>query len=145
MISYKNLKIVSVLLTLTIVSCSKLNEDLKSTLTNQQTASSLGAEGTQLLLQAAYTDITNPWGNDVGQMVDLEDNASDESLVPSRGGDWEDNGAWRSIHGHTWNADHSHILATYNNLNKLNFDATNVLAFKPSALQAPQARFLRAY
>ena len=87
MISYKNLKIVAVLLVLTIVSCSKLHEDLRSTLTNEQTATSLGAEGTQLLLQAAYTDITNPWGNDVGQMLDLEDNSGDAGLVPTRGGD----------------------------------------------------------
>ena len=144
MISYKNLKIVAVLLALTIVSCSKLDENLRSTLTNEQTASSLGSEGTQLLLQAAYTDITNPWGNDVGQMLDLEDNSGDASLVPTRGGDWDDNGAWRTIHSHTWNADHSHILVTFNNLNKLNFDATNVLAFNPSASQAAQARFLRA-
>jgi len=144
MISYKNLKIVAVLLVLTIVSCSKLHEDLRSTLTNEQTATSLGAAGTQLLLQAAYTDVGNPF-TDVGQVFSLQENSSDESLVPTRGGDWDDNGVWRVVHSHTWNADHAQLLQTFNNLNKLNFDATNVLAFNPSASQAAQARFLRAF
>jgi len=48
------------------------------------------------------------------------------------------------LHNHTWNADHAQILQVYNNLNKLNFDATNVLQFSPSAEQAAEARFLRA-
>jgi hypothetical protein len=145
MISYRNLKIVAAVLTLTIASCSKLDETLRSTLTNQQTASSLGAAGTQLLLQSAYTDLGTPFCGDQGQVFSLEENAGDQSLVPTRGGDWDDNGAWRAIHGHSWNADDANIRNTFNNLNKLNFDATNVLAFKPSDAQAAQARFLRAY
>ena len=69
---------------------------------------------------------------------------ADESLVPTRGGDWDDNGVWRVLHNHTWNADHGQILQVFNNLNKLNFDATNVLSFGPSKEQAAEARFLRA-
>lgn len=145
MVPYKNLKIVGVLIAVAIVSCSKLDEDLGSTLTNDQTASSLGPQGTQLLLEAAYKDILTPFCSDAALVLSLEGNSSDESLVPTRGGDWDDNGDWRVIHNHTWNADHSAILATFNNLNKLNFDATNVLAFNPSATQAGQARFLRAF
>ena len=48
------------------------------------------------------------------------------------------------IHNLTWNADHGQVLSVYNGLNKLNFDATNVLNFKPSKEQAAEARFLRA-
>jgi hypothetical protein len=48
------------------------------------------------------------------------------------------------LHNHTWDANHAQILAVFNNLNKLSFDATNVLAFKPTASQAAEARFLRA-
>ncbi|MBS1934958.1 MAG: RagB/SusD family nutrient uptake outer membrane protein [Bacteroidetes bacterium] len=66
-------------------------------------------------------------------------------MVPTRGGDWDDNGVWRVVHNHTWNADHSQVLSVFNNLNKINFDATNVLNFQPSAEQAAEARFLRAY
>src|SRR3954447_15601762 len=145
MISYKNLGIVAVSLTLTIVSCSKLDENLRSSFTNEQTASSLGSTGTQLLLQSAYNDIGTPFCGDQGQVLSLEENSGDQSLVPTRGGDWDDNGAWRAIHGHTWNGDDANIRNTFNNLKKLNFDATNVLAFNPSDAQSAQARFLRAY
>ncbi len=144
MLSYRNLKIVGVLLTITIVSCTKLDEKLRSNLTSDQTSSALGAAGTELLLQAAYKDIGGPFLNDQGQVLSLQENSSDLSLVPTRGGDWDDNGAWRIIHAHQFNADDANTLNTFNNLNKLNFDATNVLAFSPSASQAAQARFLRA-
>ena len=143
MLSYRNLKIVSVLFAATILGCTKLNEGLNSTLTNQQTSSSLGPAGTQLLLQAAYNDLPGPF-NGEGNVFSLEENSTDESLVPTRGGDWDDNGVWRVVHSHNWNADHAQILGTFNSLNKLNFDATNVLAFSPSPAQAAQARFLRA-
>ena len=33
----------------------------------------------------------------------------------------------------------------FNSLNKMNFDATNVLAFNPTDVQAAEARFLRAW
>ena len=124
--------------------CTKLDEGLNSTLTNQQTADALGSSGTGLLLKAAYSDLTGPFG-DVGQLINLTGNASDESLVATRAGDWDDNGAWRVMHNHSWNADLGSILGTFNSLNKINFDATNVLAFGPTPAQAAEARFLRAY
>jgi starch-binding outer membrane protein, SusD/RagB family len=140
----KKLKIYSLMLIAALSGCTKLDEGLNSTLTNQQTADALGASGTGLLLSSAYADLTGPFG-DVGQLINLTGNTSDESLVPTRGGDWDDNGAWRVMHNHTWNADLGSILGTFNSLNKINFDATNVLAFGPTAAQAAQARFLRAY
>jgi len=142
MIKYKNLKLYALLL-VTAVSCTKLDEHLNSTLTNSQTANALGAAGVGLLLQGAYLDLGGPFtGQD--QVFSLEENSADESLVPTRGGDWDDNGVWRVIHNHTWNADHGQVLSVFNNLNKINFDATNVLGFSPSAQQAAEARFLRA-
>jgi len=140
----KNNKIWSVLLlSASIVGCTKLDEKLNNTFTNQQTATALGAAGVGLLLQAAYTDLGGPFtGQD--QVFSLEENTADESLVPTRGGDWDDNGVWRVLHNHTWNADHGQILGVFNGLNKINFDATNVLGFSPSKQQAAEARFLRA-
>jgi hypothetical protein len=127
----------------TISGCTKLNEGLGSNLTNAQVANSLGSQGTGLLLTAAYSDLGGPLtGQD--QLFSLMENSTDECLVPTRGGDWDDNGVWRVIHNHTWNADHGQILTVFNNLNKINFDATNVLGFNPSAGQAAEARFLRA-
>lgn len=140
----KNYKLCLLLMVVGFAGCTKLDEKLNSTLTNQQTAAALGSQGTALLLKAAYADFTGPFG-DVGQLVNLTGNSSDESLVPTRGGDWDDNGAWRVVHNHTWTADLGSILNTFNSLNKLNFDATNVLAFGPTAEQAAEARFLRAW
>ncbi len=139
---YKNIKFFSLLL-ITMVSCTKLDENLNSRLTNGQTANALGAAGVGLLLQGAYADLGGPFtAQDL--LFCLEENVSDEALVPTRGGDWDDNGVWRVLHNHTWNADHAYVLNVFNSLNKLNFDATNVLGFSPSASQAAQARFLRA-
>ncbi len=136
---------ISILLVLTgVVGCTKLDETYKSTVPGDQAATALGPNGVALLLQSAYNDLPSQFvGQD--QVFSLEENSTDESLVPTRGGDWDDNGVWRVIHNHTWNADHGQVLSVYNGLNKLNFDATNVLAFKPSKEQAAEARFLRAF
>jgi hypothetical protein len=123
--------------------CTKLNEDLGSTLTNSQVSNALGAQGVGLLLSAAYADLGGPLTSQ-DQVFSLMENTTDESLVPTRGGDWDDNGVWRVLHNHTWNADHGQITSVYNSLNKINFDATNVLGFKPSAGQEAEARFIRA-
>jgi len=142
MIKSKIIQLSSIVL-LAAVSCTKLDEGLNGTFTNAQTAQALGAGGVGLLLNTAYNDLAVPFTNQ-DQLFSLEENTADESLVPTRGGDWDDNGVWRVLHAHSWNADHGQILSVFNNLNKLNFDATNVLAFSPSAQQAAEARFLRA-
>ena len=123
--------------------CTKLNEDLGSTLTNSQVSSALGSSGTGLLLSAAYADLGGPLTGQSG-VFSLEENSTDESLVPTRGGDWDDNGVWRVIHNHTWTADHGQVADVFNSLNKINFDATNVLGFNPSPAQAAEAKFIRA-
>lgn len=135
--------IAALLLLLSGAGCTKLKENYSATVPRDAAAAALGSQGVALLLQAAYNDLPSPF---VGQdeVFSLEENTTDESLVPTRGGDWDDNGVWRVMHNHTWNADHSQILNVYNNLNKLNFDATNVLTFNPSTEQAAEARFLRA-
>jgi hypothetical protein len=131
------------LLSVTAVGCTKLDQSLTGSLTNSQVSGALGTAGVGLLLNGAYSDLGGPFtGQD--QVFSLEENSTDESLVPTRGGDWDDNGVWRVIHNHTWNADHGQVLSVFNNLNKINFDATNVLGFSPSKQQAAEARFLRA-
>lgn len=142
---YKNITrfATPILAVIAMLGCTKLDEGLNSTLTNSQVSSSLGAAGTGLLLSAAYADLGGPLTSQ-DRVFSLEENSSDESLVPTRGGDWDDNGVWRVVHNHTWNADHDQILQVFNGLNKINFDATNVLGFNPTAGQAAEARFVRA-
>jgi hypothetical protein len=134
------IKISTLLLLLGVVGCTKLTESYKTTIPASTAALVLTPD---LLLQSAYNDIPGPFvGQD--QVFSLEENSTDESLVPTRGGDWDDNGVWRVIHNHTWNADHGQVLSVFNGLNAMNFDATNVMAFNPSKQQAAEARVLRA-
>jgi hypothetical protein len=141
MTTSKYIKISVVLLLVGMSACTKLKETYTATLPPTAAAQALG---TDLLLSFAYNDIPVPFVNQ-DRVFSLEENSTDESLVPTRGGDWDDNGVWRVIHNHTWNADHDQLLQVYNLLNKLNFDATNVLAFNPTKGQAAEARFLRAF
>lgn len=143
---FKVIKLTAVMLIAIVLatSCTKLNQDLGSTLTNTQAANALGANGTQLLLQTAYNDVGGPY-SDPGNILALEEVTGDEVVVPTRAGDWDDNGKWRALKSHTFGADGVDIIINqFNSLNKLNFDATNVLAFNPTKTQAAEARFLRA-
>ncbi len=144
MIPNKKIILFMIPLYLIMAGCTKLKEDLGSSLRADQAASALGASGTDLLLKAAYVDLSGPFGYQ-DPMFALEENTSDEALVPTRGGDWDDNGVWRVLHAHTWNANHSIIGGAFNSLSKLNFDATNVLAFGPTLSQTAEAKFLRAF
>jgi hypothetical protein len=137
-------KFATAVLALTVMAgCTKLEEKLGSTLTNTEVSNALGSAGVGLLLSAAYADLGGPLTAQ-DQVFSLMENTSDESLVPTRGGDWDDNGVWRVMHNHTWNADHGQVTSVFNSLNKINFDATNVLGFNPSPAQAAEARFIRA-
>ncbi len=145
MIHYKKItKIGLLFLVIAVVTgCTKLKGKLNSSVSTDQAAAAIGPQGTQFILNGAYADLTFLAGQD--QLFSLEENTSDESLVPTRGGDWDDNGVWRVLHNHTWDANHGQILAVFNNLNKLNFDATNVLGYKPTPAQEAQAKALRAF
>ena len=129
---------------LSLFGCTKLDQQLNSALTLNEAANALGPNGTSLLLQTAYVDLGNPF-TDMGNIFALEEVTTDECLVPTRGGDWDDNGKWRSLHQHSWSVDGVDVFVNqFNALNKMNFDATNVLAFKPTPVQAAEARFIRA-
>jgi hypothetical protein len=142
----KLIKLYPVLLITIVVGlgCTKLDQNLNSTLTKDQATNALGANGTQLLLQTAYNDVGNPY-SDPGNILALEEVTGDETVVPTRAGDWDDNGKWRALKQQTFGPDGVDLIINqFNSLNKLNFDATNVLAFAPSKGQAAEARFLRA-
>ena len=87
-----------------------------------------------------------PYSDLGGQVSPLEDVPGDEQVVPTRKTDWFDNGEWVGLHQHNWPVDDGDnvFINTWNGLNKINFDATNVLTFKPTDEQAAEARFIRA-
>ena len=75
----------------------------------------------------------------------LMDHTSDEMIPPTRGTDWGDNGVWRTLHQHTWDATHSYVLSSWNQLNERVYRTNQVLASNPTPQQAAEAKFLRAF
>ncbi|MDP4129159.1 MAG: RagB/SusD family nutrient uptake outer membrane protein [Bacteroidota bacterium] len=125
------------------IGCTKLDQKLKGTLTPKDAANAFNAS---LFLKTAYNDVGGPYSDIGGDVSPLEDVSGDESVVPTRATDWDDNGEWRGLHQHNWPVDDGDqkFINTWNDLNKINFDATNVLTFNPTVEQAAEARFLRA-
>jgi len=122
-------------------SCTKLEQKLESNLTSGEAANAFSA---QLFLQSAYNDVGGPY-TDPGNIFALEEVTADMCVVPTRSGDWDDNGKWRSLKKQTFGAEGVDIIENqFTSLNKLNFDATNVLNFNPNKQQAAEAKFLRA-
>lgn len=124
----------------TFTSCTKLDEKLGSTITRNQADSVIKVPS---LLKTAYDALQLPY-QDQSNFWALQEMTADEAVAPTRGGDWDDNGVWRSLKTHSWTAEHGHVGSSFTNLLQLQFAATNVLNFGPTARQAAEARFLRA-
>jgi len=125
--------------------CTKLHQQLVGTLTPGDAANSFDASS---FLQSAYTDIGAVYADlGSGAISPMEDVTGDEQAVPTRKSDWDDNGEWRALHQHVWprNDGDNIFLNMWNGLNKIQFDATNVLNFKPTTEQIAEARFVRAF
>ncbi|MBS1669411.1 MAG: RagB/SusD family nutrient uptake outer membrane protein [Bacteroidetes bacterium] len=125
---------------LAVAGCTKLNENLNQSFVSGGGSGSGSATG---FLVNTYNDLAGLFhGQD--QIFSLEENTSDESLVPTRGGDWDDNGVWRVLHAHAWDATHGQSASVFNGLGTLESDATTVLALNPTPKQAAEATFLRS-
>lgn len=96
-------------------------------------------------LASSYLDLRD-WGGQEN-IYALNEVASDEILVPTRGVDWGDNGVWRSLRQHEWDDSHQYVLNTWNNLNRNIYKISQLLAEEsaPSPAQAAEAKFLRAF
>lgn len=121
-----------------LFSCTKLNEEYRGDL---QVVNS-NVDPAQLLT-SAYQALDGPL-QDQATMWAAQEHTSDECIGPTRGPDWDDNGVWRVLHSHQWNADHQFLSNTFVGLLQAQFAASNVLQFNPSAQQAAEARFIRA-
>jgi starch-binding outer membrane protein, SusD/RagB family len=120
------------------LSCTKLDETLRDSLT--VASSSVTAAG---LLQSAYESM-NVTFQDQSRWWAAQEHTSDAAIGPTRGPDWDDNGVWRVLHAHTWNADHGFLRDTYRELLQTQFAASSVLDKSPTPQQAAEARFIRA-
>ncbi len=137
----KNSFITSFLAAMLILSsCTKLDEKLNG----QVNAGGLNANDVPGLITATYTAMRGPYQAPWNWSA-LQEVTSDEVIVPTRAGDWDDNGAWRGLHLHKWTSEDARISDVFRDLNSINFVSTNILGFSPTPEQAATARFLRAF
>ncbi len=77
----------------------------------------------------------------------LSEATTDELLIPTRGTDWGDNGVWRTLESHNWDANHKFIKNTWNTFNQMIYNATAIIDSRSNTSdeQAAEAKFIRAY
>lgn len=122
---------------LSIGACD-LQEDLREDVTE------VAQPDPDALLQSAYDAMRLPY-QDQSRFWAAQEHTGDGAMGPTRGGDWDDNGIWRSLHNHTWDADHAFLASTFSELLQIVFATSNLLQFEPSTQTAAESRFLRAY
>jgi starch-binding outer membrane protein, SusD/RagB family len=125
----------------TLTACSKLDEQLGS----QQSSGASGGGGVTAtsVLASTYESMRLPY-QDQSRVWASQEHTSDECIGPTRAGDWDDNGVWRVLHSHQWDATHGFLSDTYRDLGRINFSATDLLRLSPTPAQAAEARLLRA-
>jgi starch-binding outer membrane protein, SusD/RagB family len=132
-------------LTMLVSSCTDLVSVEKDSIIVQNKGGEAGGDATALL-EGAYKDLGAY--TDQANIYSLGAHTSGEMIPPTRGVDWGDNGVWRTLDQHTWDPTHSWNLGAWNQLNQRVFKASQILAATkpaPSAAQAAEAKFLRAY
>jgi len=120
--------------------CTKLEEDLHG----QVGSGGVGSDDVPALLNATYVAMRNPYYGPYGWWA-LQEFPTDEAMVPTRGGDWDDNGAWRALHLQRWQSDHTRIHSVFKDVLGVSYAATDILQYGPTPSQEAQARFLRAF
>lgn len=131
-------KIFYFLLLFAVVGCTDLQEELREDL----------PEGTDpdpaALLESSYNAMRLPY-QDQSRFWAAQQHTSDETLGPTRGPDWDDNGIWRSLHNHSWDEDHAFLGNTFSELLQIVFSTSNLLQFNPTPQDAAEARLIRAF
>jgi len=134
--------IASLFFLLGILSCTKLDEKFGGNLTQSQIGAG-GAGNASALLTQLYNDLKGTFQNQ-DQIYALWEMTTDELIGPTRGPDWDDNGVWRVLHQHKWDADNQRIIDAFKSLNGIAYGATDILRFNPNTQQAAEARCIRA-
>lgn len=122
-------------------SCSKLDEKLGSQISAG--SSSGGGLTAASVLVGAYDAMRGPY-QDQSRVWAAQQHTSDETIGPTRAGDWDDNGVWRVLHTHQWDATHGFLADTYRDLGRVIFSTTDMLRLTPTPQQDAEARMLRA-
>ena len=138
----------AILISLLFSTCT----DLEETIFSQSTPDNFYSTEAELIaaVMPVYAVLRNyTWGD----YMFPQEVASDEIVVPTRGGDWDDGGIWRSLQEHTWDANLGFLNGSWNsayqgiaranstleNLETSTSDSPLIPAFKA------EVRFLRAF
>jgi hypothetical protein len=138
----KVLNAAALLAVLQLANGCSINEEFQGTLPAAQSGG--GSANPSSLLDGVYSSMRSPFQG-ATQVFALSEVTTDERLMPTRGGDWDDNGVWRQLHQHNWDANHIQVRDAFNNLNGVVFAATDMLRYNPTTQQQAEARFLRAW
>ena len=129
------------ILLMTGLGCTKLEQKLNDSISTDPSIG--GNTDAGLLLNSTYNSM-NGLLHSQDLMFSLQETTTDEALVPTRGGDWDDNGVWRVLHAHTWTTIHAQFKNVFNGLGGLESNALTTLAFNPNPTQKAEALFLRS-
>ncbi|HAD13870.1 MAG TPA: RagB/SusD family nutrient uptake outer membrane protein [Saprospirales bacterium] len=130
---------------MTFQACTDLEPEFTDSLLAEGASGTFAGNAGDLLV-TAYNDLGA--FTDQANIYSLTAHTSDEMIPPTRGTDWGDNGVWRTLHAHTWDASHAFVTNSWNQLNSRVFRCNQVLASTspaPTAQQAAEAKFLRAF
>ncbi|QLG45740.1 RagB/SusD family nutrient uptake outer membrane protein [Costertonia aggregata] len=133
---------------LLVAACTDLEIEGTDSIIDESTASGgifNGVDNVESALDNVYGGFNRI--GDQTKVYALNEVTTDELLVPTRGTDWGDNGIWRTLHQHTWDAAHPYVLDTWNDWNSSVFLASEIIDERSgaSASELADAKFLRAY
>jgi hypothetical protein len=134
----RTLSFLAALTALFLSACTDLEEEIRDGVVPGE-----GNVDVQSLLDDAYLSLQQFSTQD--NIWALQQHSSDETMGPTRGTDWDDNGIWRVLHDHTWDSEHNFVRTSWNSMGRGLYLSNNILAFEPSTEVAAQARFLRAF
>jgi hypothetical protein len=123
------------------IGCTNLDEEILDGVPNATTAG--GTINTSATLISAYEGLRD--FNGQGGVYAMDEMSTDAMVGPTRGGDWDDNGAWRQIHTHTWAPDHPEVRNAWNHLLSNAYKCNLIIENGGTPAQVAQARFLRAW
>ena len=145
---YKLILLFTVFGLLATVGCT----DLEETVLDEQLGADLvnNPENIQSLINPPYASLrrTIEWFD----YWALQEVSTDEVIIPTRGTDWYDNGAWMELHLHTWTPDHIRMKNVWDALSQGISRANTAIYYIGQFPQTAtteqyiyEARFLRAY
>lgn len=136
------------LLVFSLLSCTDLEENV----IDEQLGGDLinNPNNVQALINPPYGNLRNliEWDNYWG----LQQITTDETIFPTRGTDWFDNGAWQQLHLHTWTPDHIRLKNVWDDMST-GLSRSNTAIYyigqfpqnETTEQYINEARFLRAY